>query len=80
MNYDSGLFVPANNFPKTIFLSGLFNSILWSFGKGEMYSTANDAVKAELGIGMFHVNRPEQSFSWNKRQIVFQICDSRNVL
>jgi len=69
MNYDSGLSsgeqFSQNNFSFQDYSTG----ILWSFGKGEMYSTANDAVKANLGIAMFHVNRPEQSFLGTKDRL-----------
>ena len=39
--------------------------LLWSYGKGEMYSTANDDLKMNLGFSAFHVNSPKISFYGN---------------
>ena len=36
--------------------------ILWNYGKGDMYSTANDAIRAHIGLAFFHINAPNQSF------------------
>lgn len=37
--------------------------VQWMFGEGERYITANDEVKANFGISMFHFNQPVQVFS-----------------
>ncbi len=36
--------------------------LLWHYGEGEMYITANDQLKMDAGIAMFHFTRPGQSF------------------
>jgi len=36
--------------------------LLWHYGKGEMYIAANDQLKMDAGIAMFHFTRPGQSF------------------
>jgi type IX secretion system PorP/SprF family membrane protein len=36
--------------------------VLWNYGKGDMYSTANNAIRTHIGLAFFHVNNPNQSF------------------
>lgn len=36
--------------------------LLWSYGRGEMYSTANDHLSFNVGIAMHHINKPHQTF------------------
>lgn len=64
-NLSSGETFANNSFSFQDYSTG----VQWSFGKGEMYSTANDAVKANLGIAMFHVNRPVQDFLGTKDKL-----------
>ncbi|MFN6039562.1 MAG: PorP/SprF family type IX secretion system membrane protein [Bacteroidota bacterium] len=34
----------------------------WYYSKTEHYMTANDEFKANMGLGVFHINKPRQSF------------------
>jgi len=36
--------------------------VLWNYGKGELYCTANNAMRAHIGLAMFHMSQPNQSF------------------
>lgn len=36
--------------------------LLWTYGDGEMYITANDQFKMDAGVAMYHFTRPAQSF------------------
>ncbi|NVO03669.1 MAG: PorP/SprF family type IX secretion system membrane protein [Bacteroidetes bacterium] len=61
-NFDSGL-SPNESFSTNNFVFQDYSAgLLWNFRKGETYSTSNDATKANFGIAMFHINKPEQSF------------------
>ncbi|MBI3501240.1 MAG: PorP/SprF family type IX secretion system membrane protein [Bacteroidetes bacterium] len=56
----------GENFSSTNISYGDFAAgLLWTYGKGEMYSTANDEVKANMGISAFHVSAPNISFYGN---------------
>lgn len=61
MAYDPSL--PANEIaPEAFSYQDYSAGILWSYGKGEMYSTANDHFSANIGLSMFHINKPHQTF------------------
>jgi type IX secretion system PorP/SprF family membrane protein len=60
-NINSGENTSSNNFIYGDFAAGL----LWTYGKGEMYLTANNQIKANAGIALYHINRPRESFLSN---------------
>jgi type IX secretion system PorP/SprF family membrane protein len=54
----------GENFSNSDFIYGDYVAgLLWTFGKGEMYMTANDEVKANAGISFHHLSKPKESFS-----------------
>lgn len=57
-NINPGEDVSSNKFFYTDFAAGL----LWTYGKGEMYMTANDEIKANAGIAIYHISEPKQGF------------------
>jgi len=69
MHYDAGISPGENLATNSFSFQDYSTGLLWSFGKGEMYSTANDAVKANLGLAMFHVNKPVQDFLGTKDKL-----------
>ncbi|MFH1320784.1 MAG: PorP/SprF family type IX secretion system membrane protein [Bacteroidota bacterium] len=60
--YDSAMPVgEANDFNKTAF--GDFTAgVSWNFLKNETNITTNDKINANVGIAVFHVNKPKQEF------------------
>ena|ERR1051326_1346568 len=60
-NLPSGENFSSNNFSYGDFAAGL----LWNYGKGEMYSTANNELKANFGVSAFHLSSPKISFYGN---------------
>ena len=61
-NYNSALpsgeVIPSNNFS----YSDVGGGIAWSYGKGESTLSANNGVKAIVGISAFHFGVPKYSF------------------
>ena len=58
--------IPGENVASSNVSYGDFGAgILWNYGKGEMYSTANNEMKIHLGISVFHVSSPKISFYSN---------------
>ena len=49
--------VPSN------FIYGDYSAgIQWNYGKGEMYIAANNELKANAGVAVYHISQPSQSF------------------
>jgi type IX secretion system PorP/SprF family membrane protein len=54
---------PGENFSSSKFIYGDYVAgLLWTYGKGEMYMTANDEIKANAGISFYHLGRPAASY------------------
>jgi type IX secretion system PorP/SprF family membrane protein len=67
--YDPAL-NPNENFAKSNFTHADFGAgILWSFGEGSRYLTANDHRSLNAGISVAHFNRPEISFLGSPEQL-----------
>jgi type IX secretion system PorP/SprF family membrane protein len=61
-SYDQSI-NPVENFSSGKFIYGDYAAgILWTYGKGEMYMTANDEIKANAGVTLHHINRPKESY------------------
>ena len=60
-NYNSGESFNATKFSYGDFAAGL----LWTYGRGEMYMSANDEFKANAGISLYHVSQPKEKFLSN---------------
>lgn len=60
--YDPGIPSGENFSSKKISYGDYSAGILWSYGKGEMYSTANDELKMNMGISCYHATSPKISF------------------
>lgn len=60
--YDSKLSPRENLSVDNTIRADFSTGILWNYSKGEMYATANDAIRANAGLSMSHVNKPNQSF------------------
>jgi len=61
--YDSGV-ASNEQFASSNFVFQDYSvGALYSYQKGEMYSTANDATSAQIGIAAFHLNKPSMSFA-----------------
>ncbi|MFH0867409.1 MAG: PorP/SprF family type IX secretion system membrane protein [Bacteroidota bacterium] len=65
MAYNPALPTGETSLASSVFYPDISAGILWSFAKGEMYTTANNALKASIGLAFFHANRPNQSFTGN---------------
>jgi type IX secretion system PorP/SprF family membrane protein len=50
--------IAGNNFTYGDLAAG----ILWKFGKGEMYMSSNDEIKANAGLAVYHIVQPEERF------------------
>ncbi len=57
-NINSGENAAAQNFTFPDFAGG----INWSYGYGDKAIASNDAVKANVGVSMYHINQPKQKF------------------
>ena len=65
-NLNSGENFSASKFTYGDFAAGL----LWTYGKGEMYMTANDEVKANAGVSVYHISRPKESYLSNTSEVL----------
>ena len=63
----SGETFTSNKFTYIDFAAG----VNWNYGKGEMYSTANDQFRANFGAAMYHINKPQQSFLGNSDEKLY---------
>ena len=62
---------PGENVSSSNFIYGDFGAgLLWTYGKGEMYMTANDEIKANAGIAVYHINRPRESLITNNTEVL----------
>lgn len=61
-NYDPTL-ASGENFSNQSFVHGDYGAgLLWSYGDGSKYLTANDQKHIHAGISLSHLNKPRQSF------------------
>lgn len=60
--YDPSIPSGENFSSKKISYGDFAAGLLWSYGKGEMYSTANDELKMNMGFSFYHVTSPKISF------------------
>lgn len=54
--------------------------IAWAHSKGEKYMTGNNQVKAEAGLAVFHINRPEYSFLNDGEKLDMKFVAHGNIL
>jgi len=62
LNYDSSL--PTNETfsgSTSKMIPDFSAGVMWNYGRGELYSSSNDAVRANFGVAMYHINQPNQS-------------------
>lgn len=61
----------GENFSTSKFMYGDYVAgLLWTYGKGEMYMTANDEVKANAGIALYHITKPNESYLSNTSELL----------
>ncbi len=60
--YDPNLASGENYSNQSFAKADLGAGLLWSYGEGSRYLTANDQKHVHAGISLNHINRPEQSF------------------
>jgi type IX secretion system PorP/SprF family membrane protein len=61
----------GENFSSSKFTYGDFAAgLLWTYGKGEMYMTANDEVKANAGVALYHINKPKETYISNTAELM----------
>ncbi|HLG03424.1 MAG TPA: PorP/SprF family type IX secretion system membrane protein, partial [Bacteroidia bacterium] len=68
--YTGGIYNPAilpgENFINQTYVYGDYSAgLLWSYGEGSRYLTANDQRHINAGVSVAHINNPPQSFLGN---------------
>ena len=64
-NYDPTI-ASGENFSNQSFVHSDFGAgLLWSYGDGSRYMTANDQKHINAGVSIYHLNNPKQSFIGN---------------
>lgn len=61
-NYNSTLASGENATPTNFVFPDLGAGIAWSYGKGEKFISANDGIKATVGVSAFHFGIPKYSY------------------
>jgi type IX secretion system PorP/SprF family membrane protein len=62
---------PNENFSGKNFTYGDFAAgILWTYGRGEMYMTANDEIKANAGLAVYHIVQPKEKFLGGSAEVL----------
>lgn len=64
-NYNSSLATGENVGASTYVYPDLGGGVAWSYGKGEKYISANDGIKATIGLSAFHFGVPKYSYYSN---------------
>lgn len=62
-NYDPSLSSNEKNMENQFNYGDFAGGLMWTYEKGERYSTANDKLKINAGVALYHLNRPKQSFN-----------------
>ena len=62
-SYNSTILSNENNFESSYTFLDAGAGIVWSYGQGQSYITANDGIKANLGASYFHFGLPQATFS-----------------
>lgn len=57
-----------DNFNYGDFAAGVF----WKYGKGEMYISSNNELKANVGFAVYHINTPKYSFLTNASEKLYR--------
>ncbi|MBK5284569.1 MAG: PorP/SprF family type IX secretion system membrane protein [Bacteroidia bacterium] len=61
----------GENFNSSKFIYGDYAAgLLWTYGKGEMYMSANDEIKANAGVSLYHISQPKESYISNTSEIL----------
>ena len=62
---------PGEDLSSSDFIYGDYvGGLLWTYGKGEMYMTANDEVKANAGISFYHLGKVRENYFSNTPDIL----------
>ncbi len=68
-SYNAALPSGETNIPSNFIYGDYSAGIQWNYGKGEMYIAANNEMKANLGLAVYHVSQPNQSFVGDKDKL-----------
>ena len=66
-NFNSAI-ASGEDIPKAFVYPDFGAGIAWSYGKGEKYISANDGVKATVGLSAFHFGIPSYSYYLNSTE------------
>ncbi|MBL0327900.1 MAG: PorP/SprF family type IX secretion system membrane protein [Bacteroidetes bacterium] len=70
MNYNAALPTGETAIPQTFSFVDLGAGIQYSYGNSEMYISANDARRINIGASIFHPHNPNYTFYGDSRQIL----------